>query len=1193
MSIVVNRCFLVLMIVAVMASITPARPGIQVTSIEPGQLSLHIQKTHEQEVPGLDVEVKPSLWVAVPPDTRHLEVSWSDPAILPLSVSCDQLAVVRGIGLAPLNMETLLLGRENARLTITHDGSWFATKSAPRRYGRSLDQAVRAGVVGLPPQDRSTENGAYVIVTTPDFRAAADTLAAWKRRKGLPTTVAEFGPGTDAAVIKTWLQEAYDTWPVPPEYVLLLGDVDRVETFIFSGNATDLPFTLLDGDDWLPDALVGRFSAETFDEAMTLVNKTITYEREPAMADPGWCTRGLYVAGQYGSTTPMHTVRFCGEQLQSIGFEGLNPVTPEQLEGNFIVSPYQISEGIGIPMYQGSSVISAAINTGCSFIVYRGWARGTSGWEFPEFVIEHLPSLTNDSMLPVVLDFVCLTGDFSTSTPCFGEVFTRSGEPQGPYRGAIAHFGSSEHWTHTRHNDALAIATFECVTDVTIADLGSLLLAGRLRFLEYFPHKLDCEDNSEDCAEFYFHVYNLLGDPELDYKRAVPSALTATHAAQLDPAANYLEVSVHGSGGAGVAEGCRVGVVQDDILLGGAFTDDQGIAVVPLDGLGEGPALDLTISHPRFLTYESTVDIESSAAFLTPTTLTWSDAGSQSQGNGDGVVNPGETLEVAAVIHNHGEESASQVSAHLSSEDLEILVDQVTCADVPPASSIPLDSPFVVTVPATARDGAILRCKLSLDHDGGQSDTTLVDATVSAPDLINVGVTLLAGGDGDALFEPGETCAFSLALLNAGSAGTTGFQAVATLLDPSQAELISSEAEFGEVNSGEAVDNDNDPFEIQLSESVPLGSMIDLAVSITTDEGYFQDVACRLSVGVSDSTTITGPDQYGYIAIDSHDTQYPDLRPEYVWQEISTEYGGPGTALTFDADNRPTDLVVNLPFTFRFYGLDYTSIRISDNGWISFDTTDSYDFYNLPIPTLYGNGALIAPFWDELDPVPDDPAQGFDGVYYWYDEASHAFIVEWSRLPHMRDWEAQTLQTFQVVLHDPVHYPTSTADGEILFYYASVNDNDSERRYATIGIEAPTEDDGLQYRFAGIAAPGAGTPGSGFAIRLTTQVPQIVTTVDLETVPESCPNLSVHPNPFNPLTTIAFHTIQAERLQVGIYDLRGRQVVRLVDRELSIGRHTVTWTGQDDRGQAVSSGVYLVRLQGAQRIETRRIALVR
>jgi hypothetical protein len=50
-------------------------------------------------------------------------------------------------------------------------------------------------------------------------------LIDWKRRKGHPVTLETFTTASTTS-IKNIIQNAYDTWPVPPEYVLLWGDTD-------------------------------------------------------------------------------------------------------------------------------------------------------------------------------------------------------------------------------------------------------------------------------------------------------------------------------------------------------------------------------------------------------------------------------------------------------------------------------------------------------------------------------------------------------------------------------------------------------------------------------------------------------------------------------------------------------------------------------------------------------------------------------------------------------------------------------------------------------------------------------------------------------------------------------------------------------------------------------------------------------
>jgi hypothetical protein len=85
----------------------------------------------------------------------------------------------------------------------------------------------------------------------------------------------------------------------------------------------------------------------------------------------------------------------------------------------------------------------------------------------------------------------------------------------------------------------------------------------------------------------------------------------------------------------------------------------------------------------------------------------------------------------------------------------------------------------------------------------------------------------------------------------------------------------------------------------------------------------------------------------------------------------------------------------------------------------------------------------------------------------------------------------------------------------------------------------------------------------------------------------------VHPNPFNPATSIAFELATAARVQVCIYNLRGERVATLLDAVQPAGRHRLVWRGRDDRGDEVASGVYVVNVEASGERVSRRIVLVR
>lgn len=76
---------------------------------------------------------------------------------------------------------------------------------------------------------------------------------------------------------------------------------------------------------------------------------------------------------------------------------------------------------------------------------------------------------------------------------------------------------------------------------------------------------------------------------------------------------------------------------------------------------------------------------------------------------------------------------------------------------------------------------------------------------------------------------------------------------------------------------------------------------------------------------------------------------------------------------------------------------------------------------------------------------------------------------------------------------------------------------------------------------------------------------------------------SIVPNPFNPSTKISFSVPISGKIELAIFDSRGRRVNTLVSGPMEAGDHSVVWTGQDTDGSPVSSGVYYVRLRDGLR----------
>ena len=83
------------------------------------------------------------------------------------------------------------------------------------------------------------------------------------------------------------------------------------------------------------------------------------------------------------------------------------------------------------------------------------------------------------------------------------------------------------------------------------------------------------------------------------------------------------------------------------------------------------------------------------------------------------------------------------------------------------------------------------------------------------------------------------------------------------------------------------------------------------------------------------------------------------------------------------------------------------------------------------------------------------------------------------------------------------------------------------------------------------------------------------------------------PNPFNPVTQIAYQLPEAGDVSLVVYNVLGQEVVRLVQAHQSAGYYRVNWNGQDARGRMASSGVYFYRLQAGGLVRTHKMVLLK
>ena len=84
-----------------------------------------------------------------------------------------------------------------------------------------------------------------------------------------------------------------------------------------------------------------------------------------------------------------------------------------------------------------------------------------------------------------------------------------------------------------------------------------------------------------------------------------------------------------------------------------------------------------------------------------------------------------------------------------------------------------------------------------------------------------------------------------------------------------------------------------------------------------------------------------------------------------------------------------------------------------------------------------------------------------------------------------------------------------------------------------------------------------------------------------------------YPNPFNPVTTIGYFLPNEGSVSITIYDMMGRVIKVLQGGIQAPGYGKVQWNATNDKGQPVSAGVYLYQINIGEKVDTKKVVLLK
>jgi len=850
-----------------------------------------------------------------------------------------------------------------------------------------------------------------------------------------------------------------------------------------------------------------------------LADKTIVYEKAPSsfIGNTAWMTRALAVAGNYAEG-------------------GLRPTTPVHmsrwLRDKMLTHGYAVVDTVFYPpTYPGTTSILSSINQGVQFVSYRGWGDA-NGWHYPSFHNPDLNSVLSYQRMPIVFSIVCNTGDFANSVnPSFGEKWMRMGSVSQP-NGCVAFVGPSDLHTKTRFNNSISSGAFRSIFDYGVRGFGSSVLMGKMELYKNFPNDLA----PNQYVPFYFHVYNLLSDPSMNMWVLVPQTISQ----DLLPA-SYNSSASHISFSAAHLEGAMVSGTKNNQTYSYAKIVD-GVAYLPIDPEEEGN-LTVTVSKPNFVPLVKTLTrVEDGGIGIIDNSVL------------DTFLNPNQTQAAAIIIKNYDDAPVQITSVSFDGTDKVNVTYNHSNFSVQAGATAAIN--FSVTGSADIIPREALTLSVTINSLapkyfriwGGGAELTVVSAM----------------GD----FPVGQSSPVNFTILNRSNTAMTN-ASVQVLSLTEAASFPSTPIALGSIPAGET-----EAFTVNISVGANAWNGRHLPLKmIISDNDYSTEVYYSLTAGTATSSSPTGPDGHGYYAYDSTDLGFP-ATPAYDWVEIDPLLGGSASVfLNKDDGSR----VVDLPFTFRFYGHDFDQITICSNGWISMGATDMFDFYNHYIPAALGPYSMIAGYWDDLK----GQQTGVDGdgnpvfadmrMLYWHDSANNRYIVQWNDA--YNQYNLTSLEKFQIIL-----YPRPGMDGDIVLQYHTIDNPGQTTNFCTVGIENHTQTDGLTYTHGNVYPITAAPLQAGLAVKFTTTAPDSYVSNDDAVQQPVIDLVQNYPNPFNPSTTISFELRQPSPAKLSIYNMKGQLVRTLVNGDLKAGKHSFVWNGTNESGNPVASGLYLYRL---------------
>ena len=298
-----------------------------------------------------------------------------------------------------------------------------------------------------------TQTGAnYLVIAHPIFmqNQYLDSLLALRSNDYSTLLVSteeiydEFSNGIITPfALKDFLDYAYQSWSIPPEMVLLIGDLVYdmknytryggcwVPSLYVNGYSSgwypsDFSFSLVSGDDYIPDLAIGRIPCRSQNELNRVIQKILTYSRASRWGP--WRNSFLFISSKTWSAENDFVV--ATRQILGSLPDHIMPQILEEDSGR-VYSGGQIQLRNLFNQQANANVVT----------IYNGHGAGGT-WSGTLWLTNNIASMNNALNLPFITNFTCYICAFDTRESPMDEELMGKEFLQHQNSGAIAVYGS-------------------------------------------------------------------------------------------------------------------------------------------------------------------------------------------------------------------------------------------------------------------------------------------------------------------------------------------------------------------------------------------------------------------------------------------------------------------------------------------------------------------------------------------------------------------------------------------------------------------------------------------------------------------------------------------------------------------------------------------------------------------------------